>query len=107
MAEFQHGLFGCFDNCGLCLISWIVPCYTVGKTAEAVGDDCLLCGVGYIFGGCIVGGIIREKVRNQKGIAGSLVGDIFVHFCCPLCAIVQDNIEVVPGGSAGESIARV
>ena len=107
MAEFQHGLFGCFDNCGLCLISWIAPCYTVGKTAEAVGDDCLLCGVGYIFGGCIVGGIIREKVRNQKGIPGSLVGDLCVHMCCPLCAIVQDNIEVVPGGSAGESIARV
>ena len=107
MAQFSHDLCGCFDNFGLCIISWLAPCYTVGKTAEAVGDDCLLCGLGYLCGGCIVGGILREKVRSQKGIEGSLVGDILIHWCCPLCAIIQDNQEVVGGASAGQSIARV
>lgn len=107
MADFQHGLFGCYDNCGLCVISYFVPCYTVGKTAEAVGDDCCLCGLGYIFGGCIVGGIIREKVRNQKGIPGSLVSDLLIHCFCPLCAIIQDNQEVGATAASGQSISRV
>jgi len=108
MAEFQHGLFGCFDNCGVCIISYFVPCYTVGKTAEAVGDSCLMCGLGYIFTGCIAGGIIRGKVRAQKGIGGSALGDFCIHFFCPFCAIIQDHNEVLGGpGSAGESIARM
>ena len=107
MAEFQHSLFGCYDNCGLCIVSYLVPCYTVGKTAEAVGDDCCLCGVGYMFGGCIVGGIIREKVRAQRGIEGSLLSDVLVHWCCPLCAVIQDNQEVGGTAGAGQSIARV
>uniref|UniRef100_A0A1I8FPH0 Zf-ANAPC11 domain-containing protein n=1 Tax=Macrostomum lignano TaxID=282301 RepID=A0A1I8FPH0_9PLAT len=43
MGEFQHGLCGCFDDCGLCIITYFVPCYTFGKNAEAVGDSCMLC----------------------------------------------------------------
>ena len=107
MATFQHGLFGCFDNCGLCIVSYFLPCYTVGKTAEAVGDSCCLCGLGYLFGWCIVGGIIRGKVRVQKGIAGSTLSDFLVHWCCPFCAIIQDNQEVVGSAGAAQSIARV
>ena len=84
-----------------------LPCYTVGKTAEAVGENCILCGVGYLFGGCIVGGIVRGKVRNQRGIEGSFGKDILVHWCCPLCAIVQDNQEILEGPYTGQSIARV
>ncbi|XP_039254272.1 uncharacterized protein LOC120331267 [Styela clava] len=106
MGEFQHGLCGCFDNITLCLISYIAPCYTVGKTAEAVGDDCLLCGAGYMFGGCIIGGLLRGKVREQKGIDGSPVMDFLIHCFCPLCAIIQDNQEVVTAGM-GASMARV
>jgi len=45
MGEFQHGLLGCFDNCGVCIITYIVPCYTQGRIAEKVGEDCLLCGL--------------------------------------------------------------
>ena len=107
MAQFSHDLLGCFDNCGLCIITMFLPCYTVGKTAEAVGEDCFLCGLGYVFGRCIVGGIIREKVRKQKGIEGNLVTDILLHWCCALCAVIQDNQEVVGSPSAGQSIARV
>ena len=106
-SQFSHGLFGCFDNLGLCIISWIAPCYTLGKTAEAVGDSCVMCGLLYLCGGCIVGGMIRGKVRAQKGIEGSALNDYLVHWCCPLCAIIQDNQEVVGNPNAGESMARV
>ena len=107
MTEFQHGLCGCFDNCGLCILTAFLPCYTVGKTAEAVGSSCCLCGLGYIFGLCIVGGILREKVRNQKGINGSLCVDILTHWFCSFCAVIQDNQEVVGSSAMALSIARV
>ena len=27
----QHGIFGCFDNCGICIVTYFLPCYTFGK----------------------------------------------------------------------------
>ena len=44
MGEFKHGLFGCFDNCGLCVMAYFCPCIVFGKTAEKVGESCCLCG---------------------------------------------------------------
>ncbi len=110
MAEWQHGLFGCFDNCGLCLITYFLPCYTAGKNAEAVGESCLLCGL-VLFVPCadiIAPAMIRQKIREQKGIEGSLIGDIVTHFCCMCCALVQSAQEVqgVQAEGAGMSLER-
>ena len=30
----QHGVFGCFDNCGICIVTYFLPCYTFGKEAS-------------------------------------------------------------------------
>lgn len=106
MAEWKHGLFGCFDNCTLCIVTFLIPCYTFGKTAEAVGEGCCLCAVAWLFTGCIAGGVIRGKIRDQKGIHGSAFSDFLVHMCCPLCAIIQDSQEVVIHASDGQSISR-
>ncbi|KAL3832720.1 hypothetical protein ACJMK2_024337 [Sinanodonta woodiana] len=104
--EFQHGLFGCFDNCGICIISLLVPCYQFGKNAEAVGQSCLLCGFGsmlpvvYVF----LGAIIRGKIRESSRINGSFIGDLMMWCCCPFCALVQEGQEVQ--GMTPLSIAR-
>jgi len=37
---------------------------------------------------------IRGKIREQKGIDGSLFGDCLSILCCPLCALVQEAQEV-------------
>lgn len=29
--DWQYGLFGCFGDCRLCLITFLVPCYTIGE----------------------------------------------------------------------------
>jgi len=94
--EWQHGLFGCFDNFTVCIISWLVPCYQFGKNAEAVGESCLMCGLGMIVPilNLILGAKIRGKIRDSKGIQGSFVGDLLLWFCCPLCALVQEGQEV-------------
>jgi len=94
--EWQHGLFGCFDNIGLCVISYFVPCYQFGKNAEAVGESCLLCGLGLLVPLLDIYLVlkIRGKIRETKGIQGSLVGDLFTWCFCGICALVQEAQEV-------------
>ncbi|PVD38996.1 hypothetical protein C0Q70_01621 [Pomacea canaliculata] len=106
-SDWQHGLFGCFDNLGLCIISYFIPCYQFGKNAEAVGESCFGCGLAYI---CPIANIIaaikiRGKIREQKGIAGSTIGDLVLFCFCPLCTLVQEAQEV-QGMPGGVSMAR-
>ena len=35
--EWRAGLFGCFENCGLCIKTFICPCLVFGETAAGVG----------------------------------------------------------------------
>jgi len=104
--EWEHGFCSCFDNCGVCIITYCVPCYTAGKVAEKVDDSCCLCGLALCIPlvGCICGALVRKKVRELKNIDGSLVGDMLAWWCCPLCALVQEAQEVHAIGS--DSMAR-
>lgn len=45
LKEWFYGLFGCFDDCGICFVMYFCYCYIVGKNVEVVGDSCLLCGL--------------------------------------------------------------
>ena len=98
MAEFTHALFGCYDNLNLCILTYFFPCYTVGKTAEAIGESCFFCGLAYAFGWCFVGALIRDKVRQKYNIDGTFSTDLLVHCCCPFCAVIQEYQEVCSGG---------
>lgn len=101
MGEWQHGLFGCFDNFGVCIVTYFLPCYTAGKNAEAVGESCLLCGLVLFvpIADIIFPATIRQKIRDQKGIEGSFLGDLLAHFCCMCCALAQSAQEVNSFGS--------
>jgi Cys-rich protein (TIGR01571 family) len=105
MPEFQHGLCGCFDNCMICIVTYLVPCYTAGKIGEKVGESCVVCGlvqcVPLLNLICVAN--LRQKVREQKGIDGSFVGDLLVSWCCYCCALSQVAQEVQ---AFGQSIAR-
>ena len=52
------------------IISTFVPCYTLGKNAESVSENCLLCGLScfIIPLGMFAHFTIRGKIREQKGI---------------------------------------
>ncbi|XP_071948152.1 uncharacterized protein [Antedon mediterranea] len=96
MGEWQHGLFGCFDNFGMCIITYFVPCYTAGKNAEKNGESCMVYGLLSILG-CI--GVwsmtkIRGKTRANKGIEGSYTSDCLMSLFCPICALVQEGQEL-------------
>jgi len=94
--EWSHGLCGCFDNCGVCIVTYFLPCYTMGKNAEAVGESCVLYGLAFFVPilDIFCAASIRGKIRDSKGIEGSFIGDLLAHFCCPLCALTQDAQEV-------------
>ncbi len=35
--EWQYGLCGCFNNCGICIVTYFLPCLTAGQNAAATG----------------------------------------------------------------------
>ena len=77
------------------------PCYTAGKNAEAVGDDdwgydCVLCGLGTFvpIANIFFMANIRSKIREQKGIEGTVLNDLLTACCCPCCMLVQSAQEV-------------
>ena len=75
MGDWQNGLFGCFSNCGVCIITYFLPCITAGRNAEAVGEGCFLYGCLSILGpiGIWSRAKIRGKIREQKGIDVSCI----------------------------------
>ncbi|KAK0062969.1 protein PLANT CADMIUM RESISTANCE 3 [Biomphalaria pfeifferi] len=96
MAKFQHGIFGCFDNCCICLIAYFVPCYIFGRNAGAVGESCFLYGLVFavpIFG-VLFHWSIRSKIRSSRNIDGNCIKDMLAVCLCPCCALIQEAQEV-------------
>ncbi|VDI23070.1 Hypothetical predicted protein [Mytilus galloprovincialis] len=96
MGEFQHGLFGCFDDMKTCIIAYFVPCYVFGKNAEKVGESCVMCALALYVPGLNIFAMtkIRGLIREQKGIEGSCCNDLLIYMFCGLCAIIQEAQEV-------------
>ena len=95
--QWSHGLFGCFDDCGTCIVTFFWPCYTVGKNAEAVGTECyVLCGLATCIplANVFFMAQIRSKIREQNRIEGTFLNDFMATCCCPLCMLVQSSQEV-------------
>ncbi|ESP00828.1 hypothetical protein LOTGIDRAFT_238469 [Lottia gigantea] len=50
--------------------------------------------------------IIRGKIREQRGIAGSTINDLMLVSFCTLCTLVQEAQEVQGSAPAGVSMVR-
>ena len=101
--EYQNGLFGCFSDFRLSCLTFVAPCYTQGKNAEHFGEDCLVHGlVGMV--GVGFGSVTRWRLREQRGIAGSMLKDALVYTFCGCCAAVQDAREI--GWSLPKEVAN-
>ncbi|XP_033640888.1 protein PLANT CADMIUM RESISTANCE 2-like [Asterias rubens] len=108
MGEWKQGLFGCFGNCGICIVSYFLPCYAHGKTAEAVGDSCFMCGLAIFVPLLNWYAVLktRGKVREKHGIPGSTGKDALAS-CCAVCSIAQQKAQMqVTAVGTGESMAR-
>lgn len=72
--EWSHKLCGCFDNVGLCLLTFFAPCWTAGANAEATGENCFLVAFCYAFVplfGIYFAASARNKIREEKNIGVS------------------------------------
>lgn len=42
--DFQTGIFSCFSDFKICIITWICPCYTSSRTRARLDDrECVFC----------------------------------------------------------------
>jgi Cys-rich protein (TIGR01571 family) len=97
--NFNSGICDCCSDCGTMLMSWCCPCVQFGMNQEALGENGLLCGLGWLALACvglpcILGGIRRSEMRRQYGIGGDTCGDVCCHWCCGCCAISQEAREI-------------
>eukprot|EP00731_Ephydatia_muelleri_P001689 Em0001g1689a len=105
-AEWKNGLCGCFNDCGICVLTFIIPCYKFGKNAEAVGESCCLCCLCFYSPFDLAArAAVRTRIRTQKGIAGTIAGDIAYHVFCAYCALCQEAQELKSGAN-NMSMAR-
>jgi len=107
--DWENGLCGCFANFGVCLITYFLPCITVGQNAEEAGTcGCMLAGI-LTFVPLVNFYVIaktRADVREKHNIAGSMLSDLLTTLFCSLCVIIQTKNQL-SSGSMGEDIARV
>lgn len=92
----RHGIFGCFDNCNLCLLGYFCPCYVIGKNAEAFGESCGIygcCSIIVLFR-LILQTVLRGKIRERAGINGSILQDCCYVYWCTCCALIQETNEL-------------
>ena len=104
MAEWENSLFGCFGNIGVCIITFLCPCYTQGKIGGATGSSCLVCGILQLIPlvNLLCATSLRGKVREQKGIEGGLLGDFLAMWCCYFCGLCQAAKE--SGAMGGQAL---
>ena len=103
-ADFKHGILGCFSDFRLCCLTFCVPCYTLGKNAESLGEDCLLHGLLYCIG-LNFGPVVRWRMRQERGLQGSMLLDVLVHTVLPCCALIQEAKEI--GWNLPEAVQKV
>uniref|UniRef100_A0A0A9C621 Uncharacterized protein n=1 Tax=Arundo donax TaxID=35708 RepID=A0A0A9C621_ARUDO len=105
--QWSSGLFDCFDDCGLCCLTWWCPCITFGRIAEIVDRGATSCGTsGALYAllmyltGCqwIYSCTYRAKMRAQFNLPDSPCCDCCVHFCCEACALCQQYKELKARG---------
>lgn len=112
MGEFQQGLLGCFSNCGVCIITFFVPCVTIGRVAEVNGDSCCLHALCFFVPFVNIYQMVtqRGKLRERQGIEGGCLTDLLLVLCCTECVLCQmgAEAEVLKGGmAADQEIQRV
>jgi len=94
--KWHNQLCGCFSNVGICLISFIAPCYVAGKIAEYMDKSCCVaCLACFVPVWNVVNRTLqRGTVRSIVGIDGGTWNDCVKVTFCPCCALAQEAEEL-------------
>lgn len=91
--QWSSGVLGCFSDPRLCILSFCCPCYTIGKNAEGLGEDCLIHGLLFVVG-LNFGPVIRWRLRQEKNLQGSMLLDVLLYAVLPCCSMIQEAKEI-------------
>jgi Cys-rich protein (TIGR01571 family) len=94
MTEFESGLCGCFEDCGICLKGSCFPgCLAADNWAKANGNECSI--FDYC---CLVSSFwTRELIRKHFNLSKDRGSDCCTVCCCHPLAICQDarNLKIL------------
>ncbi|GAQ85584.1 hypothetical protein KFL_002420170 [Klebsormidium nitens] len=102
-SQWQAGFFGCFEDCGLCIVTCFVPCITFGQTAEVIDNGVTSCATAAAICclieavtscSCFYSCTYRKKLRLRFGLPEEPCNDVCVHCCCWCCAFIQEYREL-------------
>jgi len=90
------GLFDCFSDCKVCLVSWLCATCQVSYQKAAVEEHECGCGdwipVCFCPLCCVVS--VRGKIREKYSIDGSCCGDLCTIMFCGICSISQQTRQL-------------
>ncbi len=94
--SFIESLYGCFDDCGICLFGYCCTPCLFGQNAHQIDNSncCLMC-CGYsllssCYLCCILHSSKRGALRQKYGLREEPCGDCPVTCCCGPCALCQE-----------------
>ncbi|XP_035679969.1 cell number regulator 3-like [Branchiostoma floridae] len=95
-SSWKVDMFSCFDNFGLCCMTFCCPCVTAGKNAEAAGEDCFRFGLLSMMGpiGMYSMAYTRTKIAEKEGIPADFTTNMMIYGAVPLCALIQEAQQV-------------
>eukprot|EP00920_Eleutheroschizon_duboscqi_P028526 GHVT01069509.1.p2 GENE.GHVT01069509.1~~GHVT01069509.1.p2 ORF type:complete len:111 (+),score=3.96 GHVT01069509.1:77-409(+) len=109
MGDWQNGLLGCFNNCGLCIKGYFCPCIVHGNNAEgALGASCCIqtCCFFIPVCNCLQFVKVRAATREMSGIDGGCIGDCLTTAICAPCALIQISQELEYASATRQGMDR-
>uniref|UniRef100_A0A6B2LTP9 PLAC8 family protein n=1 Tax=Arcella intermedia TaxID=1963864 RepID=A0A6B2LTP9_9EUKA len=93
MSDWSTGLCGCFEDFGICILTWFLPCVqSAYNKSKADGRDCHCCD------GCCYGIVseyfTRTQIKAKYGIAQDPCNDCCTVFWCMHCATCQHGRQL-------------
>lgn len=108
--DWEAGLiFGCFGNCCLTLLTYLVFPLPYAQTVEHSGECSFIMALLVSFVpvlDCYYLAKARSNARERRNIAGTFLGDMLTSTLCAPCVIIQVRAEQQAHMSMGESIER-
>jgi len=86
--DWSSSICACFDDCGICVVVWLLPCYQMAQNkADADFRECHCCDSMH----CSTTAIYynRTQIKAKYGIAQDPCNDCCISTFCGHCAVCQ------------------
>jgi Cys-rich protein (TIGR01571 family) len=92
MSEWQSDFCSFFETWDDCLLGYFFPCVHAFVASDAAGQEPIW-GILQCFFYPLLVPVLRNQVREEKNIDGTLVEDLALGWLLPCCATIQIKKE--------------